>query len=53
MFDINELMIIRQSLDVISILGKDAKYVASLQVKIEDFIGEQKIPPPPSKSKAK
>ena len=32
---LNEIQLIRQSLDVISISGKDAKFVATLQVKLE------------------
>ena len=31
----NEIQLLRQSLDVISISGKDAKFVATLQVKLE------------------
>jgi len=32
---INEIQLLRQSLDIITITGKDAKYVASLQIKLE------------------
>ena len=32
---LNEIQLLRQSLDVISISGKDAKFVATLQVKLE------------------
>ena len=35
MFTQAELSLLRQSLDVITITGKDAKYVAQLQEKIE------------------
>ena len=35
LFRSNEIQLIRQSLDVISISGKDAKFVATLQVKLE------------------
>jgi hypothetical protein len=35
-----ELQIIRQSLDVIQLNGKDAKFVASLQNKIENVLIE-------------
>jgi hypothetical protein len=31
----NELAFLRQSLDVVSVSGKDAKFLATLQVKIE------------------
>lgn len=53
MFDINELSIIRQSLDVISIAGKDAKYIATLQVKIEELLEQLSQPEPPKSSKNK
>jgi len=32
---LNEIQLLRQSLDIISISGKDAKFVATLQVKLE------------------
>jgi hypothetical protein len=32
----NELAFLRQSLDVVSVSGKDAKFLATLQVKIEN-----------------
>jgi hypothetical protein len=38
MFTQAELSLLRQSLDVITITGKDAKYVAQLQEKIEKLI---------------
>jgi hypothetical protein len=38
MFTIVEIQLIRQSLDVITILGKDAKIVANLQSKLEEAI---------------
>lgn len=34
-FTLNELVLLRQSLDVITITGKDAKFIASLQTKLE------------------
>jgi hypothetical protein len=34
-FTLGELQIIRQSLDVISISGKDARILAALQIKLE------------------
>ena len=41
MFTLAELTLMRQALDVITITGKDAQYVAQLQVKIE-----QQLTPP-------
>jgi hypothetical protein len=47
MFTLAELTLLRQALDVITITGKDAQYVAQLQVKIE----QQLTPPtPPEKT---
>jgi hypothetical protein len=43
MFTLAELTLMRQALDVITITGKDAQYVAQLQVKIE----QQLTPPTP------
>jgi hypothetical protein len=37
---LNELTFLRQSLDVVSISGKDAKFLANLQVKLEQEIEE-------------
>jgi hypothetical protein len=37
-FTPNELSFIRQALDVVSVSGKDAKFLANLQVKIEGEI---------------
>ena len=34
-FTLGELTLLRQSLDIITITGKDAKFVASLQTKLE------------------
>lgn len=43
-FSINELSFIRQALDMVSISGKDAKFLANLQTRIESEIVEaQKI----------
>ena len=36
----NELSFIRQALDTVTIQGKDAKFVATLQVKLEHEISE-------------
>lgn len=37
---LNELIFIRQALDLVTISGKDAKYVANLQYKLESEIAE-------------
>ena len=37
---LNELIFIRQALDLVTISGKDAKYVANLQYKLENEIAE-------------
>lgn len=37
-FTLGELQLMRQSLDVISITGRDARYVAQLQMKLEESI---------------
>jgi hypothetical protein len=36
----NEIVFIRQALDVVSVSGKDAKFLAGLQVKIEQELLE-------------
>lgn len=41
MFELVELQLLRQSLDVITILGKDAKKVANLQQKLESIIAQE------------
>jgi hypothetical protein len=38
MFSTSELIMLRSSLEVIQISGKDAKAIASLQTKLEDMI---------------
>lgn len=64
---LDELLFIRQSLDAVSIQGKNAKFVAQLQIKLESEIEEIKthtemqerekllalseVTPPPSKKK--
>ena len=40
---LNELTFIRQSLDVVSVSGKDAKFLANLQSKIEQEIQEAQV----------
>jgi hypothetical protein len=39
-FSFNELQFLRQSLDLVSIKGTDAKFLASLQIKIETELVE-------------
>ena len=39
-FGFNELQFLRQSLDLVSIKGTDAKFLASLQIKIENELIE-------------
>ena len=41
MFSIVEMQLLRQSLDVITIAGKDAKTVATLQTKLEKIISDE------------
>jgi len=41
MFTLMELQLLRQSLDVITIAGKDAKTVATLQTKLEKVISDE------------
>jgi len=41
MFTTVELQLMRQSLDVITISGKDAKTVANLQIKLEQLLQEE------------
>jgi hypothetical protein len=45
MFDIPELQLIRAGLDVITIKGADAKFLAHLQLKVEQHIQEAMNPP--------
>jgi hypothetical protein len=54
LFTIAELYILRQSLDIITIQGKDARNVANLQEKIENIIHEsQTVSDPEIASKKK
>ena len=39
-FSFNELQFLRQSLDLVSIKGTDAKFLANLQIKIENELVE-------------
>lgn len=41
MFSLMELQLLRQSLEVITIAGKDAKTVANLQIKLEKVISDE------------
>ena len=43
LFSIEELTVLRQSLNVISIQGKDAKPIAMLQEKLENLIIQSEI----------
>ena len=43
MFTLIELQLMRQSLDVITIVGKDAKTVANLQTKLEQILEEETV----------
>jgi hypothetical protein len=51
MFTLAELTLMRQALDVITITGKDAQYVAQLQLKIEQQFLDSTPPPTPPKTK--
>ena len=55
MFTTQELSILRQALDTITLLGKDAKYIASIQIKIEQELDKavQSTQPIPEKSPRK
>ena len=52
-YDLNELRLIRVSLDSVTINGADAKFLASLQVMIESQIEEQTKPPSKKRSSKK
>lgn len=41
MFNLVELKILRQSLDIVTVVGKDAKSLATLQSKVEYYIEEE------------
>ena len=41
-FELNEITLFRQLLDIIDIKGKDAKYISNLQIKLEDYINQLK-----------
>ena len=43
LFSLNELTVLRHSLNVITIQGKDAKPIAILQDKLESLIAQQEI----------
>mgnify|MGYP006921281460 CR=1 FL=1 len=50
---VTEIAFIRQSLDIVSINGKDAHFLSNLQYKLENEMKEieklKSTPPPPSK----
>jgi hypothetical protein len=39
-FSFNELVFVRQALDVVSVAGKDAKFLAALQLRVENELAE-------------
>ena len=41
MFTLQELVVLRSSLEIIQILGKDAKAIAALQIKLEELITQK------------
>ena len=41
MFTLQELIVLRSSLEIIQILGKDAKVIASLQTKLEELVTQK------------
>lgn len=41
MFTLQELIVLRSSLEHIQILGKDAKAIASLQTKLEELVAQK------------
>lgn len=45
MFDLSELQLIRAGLDALTIRGADAKFLAQLQIKIEEQIKTMSTPP--------
>ena len=47
-YTVNELALLRQALDQITVNGKDVQYVAHLQIKLEKHI-ESLTPTPPQK----
>lgn len=52
-FNTDELVILRQSLEVITIQGKNARQVADLQTKLENLIDELHTLNLPSNTKVK
>jgi hypothetical protein len=53
MFNVNELSVLRGSLDAITIKGSDAKQIAALQDKVEMHINNLKAGPSVNKSSKK
>ena len=51
MFTAQDLSVLRQALDTITLTGKDAKYIASLQIKLEqelEKLTQPTVPNPPT-----
>jgi len=51
MFTTQDLSVLRQALDTITLTGKDAKYIASLQIKMEqelEKLTQPTVPNPPT-----
>jgi hypothetical protein len=53
MFTLLELITMRSSLDQIQIMGKDAKALASLQIKLEEYIQKEQEIQAQSNTRAK
>lgn len=45
MYDIRELQLLKAALDIITIKGSDAKFVATLQDKLDEHIKSLATPP--------
>ena len=48
MFTAQDLSVLRQALDTITLTGKDAKYIASLQIKLEQELEKLTQPTVPN-----
>jgi len=53
MYDLNELKLIRVSLDSVTIKGADAKFLANLQIKVEHEMEKLSQPPKQTKTSEK
>lgn len=49
MYELPELQLIRAGLDALTIRGADAKYLAQLQIKVEEQIKQASTPPKSNK----